>query len=152
MKANTRIFGEIDIDDEKVITMEKGMIGFPDLKHFALIYNEERSKTIIKWFQSLDDGDIAFPVMEPQIIKEDYKPCISEEILSPLGDLKEENTFVLVTVTVPQDVTRMTCNLQAPIVVNTDTNKAAQMIVDDDSPIRYPIYSLLESSKKKAGE
>ncbi|MEE1010004.1 MAG: flagellar assembly protein FliW [Agathobacter sp.] len=152
MKANTRIFGEIDIDDSKIINMEKGMIGFPDLKKFALIYNEEREKTVIKWLQSMDDGDIAFPVMEPQLVKADYRPSISEDVLEPLGSLDEENTFVLVTVTVPKEIEKMTCNLQAPIVINTSTNKAAQMIVEDDSPIRFPIYSLLESSKKKAGE
>ncbi len=28
MKANTRLFGEIDIDEEKIITLENGMIGF----------------------------------------------------------------------------------------------------------------------------
>ena len=152
MKANTRIFGEIDIDDSKIINMEKGMIGFPDLKKFALIYNEEREKTVIKWLQSMDDGDIAFPVMEPQLVKADHRPSISEDVLEPLGSLDEENTFVLVTVTVPKEIEKMTCNLQAPIVINTSTNKAAQMIVEDDSPIRFPIYSLLESSKKKAGE
>lgn len=152
MKANTRIFGEIDIDDSKIINMEKGMIGFPDLKKFALIYNEEREKTVIKWLQSMDDGDIAFPVMEPQLVKADYRPSISEDVLEPLGSLDEENTFVLVTVTVPKEIEKMTCNLQAPIVINTSTNKAAQMIVEDDSPIRFPIYSLLEISKKKAGE
>ena len=152
MKANTRIFGEIDIDDSKIINMEKGMIGFPDLKKFALIYNEEREKTVIKWLQSMDDGDIAFPVMEPQLVKADYRPSISEDVLEPLGSLDEEKTFVLVTVTVPKEIEKMTCNLQAPIVINTSTNKAAQMIVEDDSPIRFPIYSLLESSKKKAGE
>ena len=128
------------------------MIGFPDLKKFALIYNEEREKTVIKWLQSMDDGDIAFPVMEPQLVKADYRPSISEDVLEPLGSLDEENTFVLVTVTVPKEIEKMTCNLQAPIVINTSTNKAAQMIVEDDSPIRFPIYSLLESSKKKAGE
>lgn len=42
MKANTRIFGEIEIADEKIITLEKGMIGFPNLNRFALIYDEEK--------------------------------------------------------------------------------------------------------------
>ena len=31
MKAKTRLFGEIDIADDKIITLEKGMIGFPEL-------------------------------------------------------------------------------------------------------------------------
>ena len=42
MKATTRAFGEIEIEDEKIITMEHGMIGFPDYKHFTLIYNKEK--------------------------------------------------------------------------------------------------------------
>lgn len=44
MKANTRIFGEVEIEDEKIITLEKGMIGFPTLNRFALIYDEEKNR------------------------------------------------------------------------------------------------------------
>ena len=44
MKAKTRIFGEIEIADDKIITLEKGMIGFPDLNRFALIFDEEKQK------------------------------------------------------------------------------------------------------------
>ncbi|MFQ7713736.1 MAG: hypothetical protein ACLRI8_03740 [Agathobacter rectalis] len=42
MRAKTRIFGEIDIPQDKIITMEKGMIGFSELKNYTLIYNSER--------------------------------------------------------------------------------------------------------------
>ena len=44
MKADTRLFGEIDIEEQKIIHMENGMIGFPDLKKFALIYDVEKKK------------------------------------------------------------------------------------------------------------
>ena len=44
MKANTRLFGEIDIEDEKIITLEGGMIGFPFLQRFTLIFDEEKEK------------------------------------------------------------------------------------------------------------
>ena len=103
MKANTRIFGEIEIADEKIITLEKGMIGFPNLNRFALIYDEEKKQkdTSIMWLQSMDDADIAFPVMIPNTVKEDYAPNVSEEIVAPLGELNEQNTYILVTVTVP---------------------------------------------------
>ena len=40
--------------------------------------------------------------------------------------------YVIVTVNVPSDITKIACNLKAPIVVNTDSNKAAQLIVEDD--------------------
>lgn len=59
MKADSRIFGKIEIEDDKIITLEKGMIGFPDLNHFALIYDEEKEKKYnsIMWLQSMDDPD-----------------------------------------------------------------------------------------------
>ena len=126
MRAKTRIFGEIDIPQDKIITMEKGMIGFSELKNYTLIYNSEKEndKKSIMWLQSMDDGDIAFPVMTPDIIMPDYKPTVNEELLAPLGDLNEENMYVIVTVNVPSDITKIACNLKAPIVVNTDSNKA----------------------------
>lgn len=52
----------------------------------------------------MDDPDIAFPVMMPHIVKEDYNPNVSEEMIAPLGKLTPENTYVLVTVTVPKNI------------------------------------------------
>lgn len=154
MKANTRMFGAVDIADEKVITLEKGMIGFPDLKKFALIYDEEKKDKAfrIMWFQSMDDGDIAFPVADPTIFKEDYAPTVNDEIIAPLGDIHEDNTYLLVTVTVPKDIKDFSINLKAPIVVNLDSNKGAQVITEDDYPVKYKVYDLLKAKKEKAGE
>ena len=86
MKANTRLFGEIDIDEEKIITLENGMIGFPDLRKFTLIFDKEKERTpsSIMWFQSMDEPEIAFPVMHPNEIKPDYAPSVSDEMLIPL--------------------------------------------------------------------
>jgi flagellar assembly factor FliW len=155
MKANTRIFGEIDIADDKIITMAKGMIGFPDLQHFALIFDEERDakQFSIMWLQSMDDGDIAFPVIVPTLIMPDYHPTVSDEIVSPLGELTGDNTYLLTTVKVPKNIEDIACNLKAPIVINTDNNKAVQLIVEDEYDMHYPIYNLIKSLKKeKAGE
>lgn len=149
MKANTRFFGTIDIADDKIITLEKGMIGFPDLKKFALIFDEEKQAASIMWLQSMDDGDIAFPVMDPHVVKEDYHPTVSNEILAPLGELTDENTYILVTVTVPKDITQFSINLKAPVVINTEINKGVQLIVEDDFPVKYKVYDLLKAKKKR---
>ena len=137
MKADSRIFGKIEIEDDKIITLEKGMIGFPDLNHFALIYDEEKEKKYnsIMWLQSMDDPDIAFPVMMPHIVKEDYNPNVSEEMIAPLGKLTPENTYILVTVTVPKNIEDFSVNLKAPVVINMDNRKGVQMIVEDDYPL-----------------
>lgn len=153
MKAKTRMFGDIDISDDKIIVLESGMIGFPDMQHFTLIYDEEKGdKANIMWLQSMDDPQTAFPVINPMKIKEDYNPSVSEELLKPLGEMKPEDTFVLVTMRVPKDIEDMSINLKAPIIINTSNNKGAQIIVEDDLPVRFKIYSLLKKRKEKAGE
>ena len=105
MQAKTRLFGAIDIPDDKVIVLENGMIGFPEMRHFALIFDAEKEDGgKIKWLQSMDDPETAFPVMDPTLIKKDYNPTINDEILKPLGELNDSNIFVLSTVTVPKQL------------------------------------------------
>ena len=154
MRAKTRFFGEIDIAEDKVITLERGMIGFPDLVHFGLIFDEEKGfdSSGIMWLQSLDDGDIAFPVMTPTNVREDYAPTVNAEMIAPLGELNEENTYMLVTVTVPKEIERFSVNLKAPIIINMDTQQGVQLIVEDDYPVKYMVYDLLKKKKEKAGE
>lgn len=148
MKANTRFFGEIDIEDEKIITIEKGMIGFPELKKFALIFNEEKGKEAkIMWLQSMEEETMAFPVMRPELVKEDYNPTVNDELFLTLGEMKSEDTYVLVTVTVPKDAKDASVNLKAPIVINTATMKGCQIIVEDDYPVKYKL-----NQNRKAGE
>ena len=153
MKAATRLFGKIEIDESKIITFEDGIIGFPDMKKFTLIFDEEKEgRPSISWLQSMDEPEIAFPVMDPLFVCETYNPSVEDELLKNLGTVKEDNLYVLVTVTVPQDIKELAVNLKAPIVINTDTRKASQIIVEDDLPVRYRIYEILEEAKKKAGE
>ena len=154
MKAETRVFGTIDIPEDKIITMEKGMIGFPELTHFALIFDEERKDKAFKimWLQSMDDGDIAFPVTDPVHLVEDYRPTVNEEIIAHLGEMTDENTYLLATVTVPKKVEDFSMNLKAPIVINIGTNKGAQVITEDDYPEKHKIYDLLMAKREKAGE
>lgn len=152
MNINTRIFGEIEIADDKVITFEKGIIGFPDLKRFTLLHDEEKGTNVgIRFLQSLDEPNFAMPVMDPLIVKPDYDPEVDDELLASVGELNAENILVLVTVTVPADLTKMTVNLQGPFVINVDERKACQIIVESGAyPVKFPIYDILQA--KKEGE
>ena len=68
----------------------------------------------------------------------------------PLGEMKEEDALVMVTVSVPQDLTQVSVNLQAPIVINAETKKATQIIVNTEKyPIKYYIYDILREMKKE---
>ena len=151
MKITTRVFGEIEIDDSKIIHFPAGIIGFPEMTDFALVYDEEKGKeSPIRWLQSLQETNFALPVMDPLLVAQDYNPEVEDDYLTPLGKMTAEETLVLVTVTVPKELTKMSVNLQAPIVINVETKKAIQMIVNTEKyPIKYYIYDLLQEMKKE---
>lgn len=152
MTITTKLFGEIEVDEDKKITFSQGIIGFPDIKDFLLIHDSE-SNGSIRWMQSIQEPAFAMPVMDPLVVKSDYNPCIEDELLKPLGDVKEENTLVLVTLTVPHEVENMTVNLKAPIIINGENRQAAQLIIDDEQySVKYPIYEILKEMKERAGE
>lgn len=145
MKINTKIFGEIEIMDDKVITFENGIIGFPELKRFALVHDEEKgSEAEIRFLQSLDEPAFAMPVMDPLVVKPDYDPEVNDELLTGAGNITLENILVLVTVSVPNDLKKMSVNLQGPFVINVEERKACQIIVEGGSyPVKFPIYDIL---------
>lgn len=148
MNINTRIFGEIEADESKIITFPSGIIGFPDLQRFLLIHDEEKTNSMISWLQSVDEPAFAMPVVDPLGVLDNYNPVVEDDFLSDLEELDENEMLVQVTVTVPQDISKMTVNLAAPIVVNVKNMKAVQIIIDEpEYAVKYPIYDILKSRK-----
>ena len=91
------------------------------------------------------------PLMDHLIVKPDYDPEVDDELLLSAGNLNEDNILVLVTASIPADLTKMSVNLQGPIVINVDEHKACQIIVDGSLyPVKFPIYEILQ--ERKAGE
>lgn len=151
MKANTRIFGEIDIAEDKIIHFSNGIVGFPDLTEFALIHDEEKGVgKSIQWLQSMQEPAFAMPVMDPLLVSPDYNPVVDDDLLKPIGEFDPDLVLVLVTVTIPKDIKKMSVNLQAPFVINAQSKLASQIIVDPDQyPVRFPIYDVLEKMKQE---
>ena len=149
MKINTKVFGEIDIEEDKIINFVNGIIGFPDLKRFTLIYNDEKGVNAgIRWLQSIEEPAFSIPVMDPLAVMDNYNPVVDDELLKALGDLRDDNMFVLVAATIPKDITKMSVNLQGPFIINTDERKACQVIVEnEDYPVKFYIYDILKARK-----
>lgn len=151
MNITTKVFGEITIDDDKIIRFPSGIIGFPDLTEFALVHDEEKGTGSIHWLQSLQEGAFAMPVMDPLLVMPEYNPEVDDELLKNIGEISEDELLVLVTVTVPSDLTKMTVNLKGPVIINAAEKKACQVIIEGDGyPVKYPIYDILKA--RKAGE
>lgn len=151
MTLQTKVFGEVTIEEEKIITFPGGIIGFPELTQFTLLHDEDDGIATIHWLQSLQEPGFAMPVMDPLFVKEDYNPEIEDELLKVLGEWKQDELLVLVTVSVPQELEKMTVNLKGPIVINGANRKACQVIVEGDVyKVKFPIYDILQA--RKAGE
>lgn len=151
MKIKTKIFGEIEIADDRIITFPSGIIGFPELTEFALLHDEESGSGAMHWLQSVQEPAFAMPVMNPLIVMPDYNPEVEDELIKPLGELLPEEILVMVTVTVPSDLTKMSVNLKGPIIINASERKACQVIVEGEQyPVKFPVYDILNA--KKAGE
>lgn len=151
MKINTKVFGEVEIADDKIIHFPSGIVGFPELTEFTLLHDEEKGAGSIHWLQSIQEPGFAMPVMDPLLVCTDYNPEVDDELLKPLGGLDPEEILVLVTVTVPSDLKKMSVNLRGPIIINATAKKACQVIVEGEGyQVKYPIYEIL--SARKAGE
>ena len=70
--------------------------------------------------------------------------------MKPLGDVKQEDTFVLTTVRVPKDIQDMSISLKAPIIINMSNNRGADYR-GDDLPVRLK-FMTSRRVKEKAGE
>lgn len=154
MLVKTRHFGEVNLDEDKVLTFEDGLIGFEDCKRYTILYNnEEGGNNTISWLQSLDAPELALPVISPLTVLGDYNPIVEDEVLTPLGELTEENIIILLTLSVPSDITKMSANLKAPLIINADTKKGCQIIAENpEYVVKYNIYEQAKKCKEAKGE
>lgn len=147
--VKTRHFGEIELDESKIMVFDNGILGFEDNKRFTLLYDDaEGERPDISWLQSLDEPSLAIPVISPFIVKPDFNPEVEDELLKPLGELSEDNIVVLVSITVPANPEMISANLKAPFVINSDSRKGTQVIVENsDYEVKFYFYEQLKTYK-----
>ena len=136
MKIYTTQFGEIEINEETIITFPNGILGFPNYKKYAIIDVDENSP--LKWLHSCEEPSLAFVVTDPNLFRSDYSIDAWKRDLEDIEVTDAADVLVLVLVTVPADPSKMTANLKGPVLINTKNNKAKQLIVDNpDYDIKY---------------
>ena len=131
-RVTTSRFGEIEVEEDLIITLPEGLIGFEKCTRFVVVHHDESSA--FRWFQSLDEASVAFPIMEPGIFRPDYAPIISDADARFLElTTTEVPTLVFTILTIPsQDVQLITANMLGPIVINGQTRRGKQVIAQDE--------------------
>jgi flagellar assembly factor FliW len=141
MKLKGTRFGDIEYSKGDIINFPDGMIGFQDHKRFVVLNTKEGSA--YRWLQSIDEPNLAFLLSMPESFVKEYAPEISDAEAERLELEPETPHLILVTTTIPAGNPQLaTANLAAPVIINLETRKAKQVILDDEAyTIRYPIFS-----------
>jgi len=141
LDIETLRFGKIAVQEDKVITFPRGILGFAKNKQYLLFPHSEDSPFL--WLQSVEDGDLAFVVMNPRLVKADYSLDVDQNVLNELDAKQETDLEVVCIVTIPRnDPKRMTINLLGPIIINAKSRSAVQVICDKQSySHQHPVVS-----------
>lgn len=146
LKVKTTRFGEMEVKEEDLINVPNGLIGFPELKNYVLLDHDKDSP--FKWLQSLDDGAIAFVLINPLLFKPDYTVEVTEAEVSDLKLEKEEDAVISVIITIPTNPQNMTANLKAPLIFNLKNRTGKQIILSSQTYTTR--HNIMEEVKKQS--
>ena len=130
MKLSTKHFGELNVEEDNIISFPEGLPGFEDEKSFIIINNEDKENPF-QWLQSINTKDLAFAIINPFYIFPDYDIIIPKTVQEKLGIESEKDVAIYSIVVVPKDLRKMTVNLLGPIVINVKRKIGKQVILDD---------------------
>lgn len=130
MEIISPIHGKITYEENEIITFEKGIPGFPNLKKY--IIREALEDSLFSIIQSVEDKDIGFVLISPFTVKENYEINLNEEIIKNLNIQKEEDVILYSLVTLNENMENITANLKAPLVININNKKGEQYILDKE--------------------
>ncbi len=139
MKIKTTRFGELEVDKKDIIEFSEGLLGFEKLTRFFIV--DPGDQTLILWLQSTDDASIALPIIEPKIFQPNFMIKLLPIELNSLNLENLQNASVYTVLTIPQNVTEMSANLKAPIIINNKTKMARQIVLQDSKlEVRFKMY------------
>jgi flagellar assembly factor FliW len=144
MIIKTGRFGQLNVSDEDIISIPAGVLGFPEFTKYCLV--DPGDDVLILWLQSLENPELAFPILEPKIFKTDYTARLSA---MELRELKLENvnqSAVFNILTIGEDITQMTANMKAPLVINLREKLGKQVVLQENEyNIKHAMFKELRT-------
>ena len=139
MDIQTTRFGLISVDDDRIMTLPRGLLGFPSHTRFALIQTGEENYFF--WLQSVDEPALAFVVTDPTIFFKDYDVPVREETQREL--MVEDPASLQCFVICNKVGDWLTGNLLGPLVVNAQNRLAQQVVLTEKKyTTRQPLLQL----------
>lgn len=144
MGIKTTRFGELEVNSTDIISFTDGLLGFDNLTKYFVV--DPGDNTLILWLQSAEDEKVAFPIIEPKIFSPDYVVKLTPSELAILNLESLNNAKIYCVLTIPQNVTEMSANLKAPIVINNNKKIAKQVVLQDSKlSVKHEMYKELKT-------
>jgi len=141
MIIETSRFGKLEVDEDRLMTFEDGILGFPDQHRYALVQTGEES--VFYWLQSVDRPDLAFVVCDPRMFVADYQAPVKREEIKSLGIDNAAAAQVFIIANKVEGM--LTGNFQGPLVINVHNRKARQVVLSDKRyGTRHPLMRVDE--------
>lgn len=139
MEIISPIHGKIEYEENEILTFEKGIPGFQNLKKFVI--KEVSNESPFNIMQSIEDKDIGFILISPFLVNDKYEIKLKDEIIKFL-DIEDSKDVLLYTiVNLKEKIEDITTNLKAPLVINLKNRKCEQYILDTEKyKIREKVF------------
>jgi len=138
--ASTR-FGIMNVSTEALLTFPSGLLGFPERTRYVLLDHDTNAP--FKWLHCAEEASLAFVVIDPTLFKANYQVMISSEALSEVEGSDNDKVTLAVILTIPSDdPSAVTANLRGPLLMNPRTRLCKQLVLSEDYPTRYPVFSV----------
>lgn len=128
MQIDTTRFGPVELSDEDLIHFEGGIIGFPKERQLVLI--PHAGSTTIAWLQSATTPGLAFPVVSAHGLVSDYPDVDLGPLAEKVGLRAETDELAVLVVLCAPHHLPATVNLLAPILVDSETRRGAQVFLE----------------------
>lgn len=143
MELATKSGKIVDITDNQIFSFPNGLLGFENYKKFALIETENEPFFLL---QSLEEKNIAFFLVDPFLICNNYEADIDDDSLKTIQVTSPEDIIIMSILTIPNDNSTVTANLLGPVVFNKKNNKCVQVVLNDNRwTTKFDIIKALNS-------
>ncbi len=128
MKFTNRQFGELDFEEDHVVTFPGGLIGFEQYRTYLIV--DDVDSEPFRWLVSLEDGNLSFPLLDPGLLLPGYA----------VDTVTGGGKTVFVIASLRPSVQSSTVNLRSPVVIDNATRTAKQVVLDDEGlPLQFPL-------------
>lgn len=139
MKAETYLFGSVEVSPENVIEFPQGLVAFENLKRYLLIHEVLGGESPESFtLQSLDDPHVAFQIVDPTVLGFEYELALNDAETSLLkigqNGTEKDVAVMLILFRQGEQNTALNAGMRAPLIINTKARLGLQKVIERARP------------------